>query len=121
MIPGGSSFEVGFPTRRDIGFLDFLLLYLSYSHIWLNPLVADRHFWSNIRKLGKKKKKKKKTKIIVFIFYLPLPRSNNLGKINSYFLQIWLALCNVDQAFFFFFFQFHEVSGLVVALIPKRT
>ncbi len=39
--------------------LDLLLLYLSCSQIWLNPFAADDgHFWSNIKKLEKKKKKK---------------------------------------------------------------
>jgi hypothetical protein len=38
-----------------------MLLYLSCSQIWLNPLAADRHFWCcNMRKIAKKKKKKKK-------------------------------------------------------------
>jgi hypothetical protein len=32
-----------------------LLLYLSCSQIWLNPLVGARHFWSNMRKLEKKR------------------------------------------------------------------
>jgi hypothetical protein len=36
-----------------IGFLDFLFVYMSCSQIWLNPLVADHHFWSNMRKLKK--------------------------------------------------------------------
>jgi hypothetical protein len=31
-----------------IGFLDSLRLYLFCSQIWLNPLVADCHFWSNM-------------------------------------------------------------------------
>jgi hypothetical protein len=39
-----------------IGFLDFLFFNFSCSQIWLNPLVADCHFWSNMRKLEKKKK-----------------------------------------------------------------
>jgi hypothetical protein len=45
-------------NQNVIGFLDSLFLYLSCSQIWLNPLVADHHFWTNMRKLGKKKKKK---------------------------------------------------------------
>jgi len=39
-------------------FLDFLLLYLSCSQDcqgWLNPLVGDGHFQSNMRKLEKTK------------------------------------------------------------------
>jgi hypothetical protein len=38
-----------------IGFPDFILFYLSCSQIWLNLLVADHHYWSNIRKLSKQK------------------------------------------------------------------
>jgi hypothetical protein len=33
-----------------IGFLNFLLLYLSCSQMWLNPFVADYDFWTNMRK-----------------------------------------------------------------------
>ncbi len=40
--------------QHVIWFLDFLLLYLSCSQIWLNPLVTDQHFWSNMRLLKKK-------------------------------------------------------------------
>jgi hypothetical protein len=44
-----------------------MLLYLSCSQIWLNPLAADRHFWCcNMRKIAKKKKKKKKKKKHMF-------------------------------------------------------
>jgi hypothetical protein len=31
-----------------------------YSQIWLNLLVADCHFWSNMRKFKKIQEKKKK-------------------------------------------------------------
>jgi hypothetical protein len=38
----------------------YIYIYI-YSQIWLNPLVADCHFWSNMRKIkeqtGKKIKK----------------------------------------------------------------
>jgi hypothetical protein len=40
--------------QHVLGFLDFLFFYLSYSQIWLNPVVAGRYFWSNMRKLRKK-------------------------------------------------------------------
>jgi hypothetical protein len=40
-----------------IGFLDCSFFYLSCRHIWLNILVADCHFWCNMRKLKNKKKK----------------------------------------------------------------
>jgi hypothetical protein len=32
----------------NIGFQNFLLSFMSCRQIWLNPLVADRHFWFNI-------------------------------------------------------------------------
>ncbi len=35
-----------------------LFLYLFCSQIWLNPLETDCHFWSNMKKIEKKKKKK---------------------------------------------------------------
>jgi len=52
----------GSPTCNRILRFYLFIYYLSCSQIWLNSLVADCHFWSNMRKLGKKKKKKKKKK-----------------------------------------------------------
>jgi len=43
--------------QHVIQFLDFLLLCLPCSQIWLNqanPLMTDCHFWINMRKLEKK-------------------------------------------------------------------
>jgi hypothetical protein len=48
-------------------FLDFLLLYLSCSQDcqgWLNPLVGDGHFQSNMRKL-----KKQNTHCHIFLIF----------------------------------------------------
>ncbi len=42
----------GWPTCNRIPRFPFL--YLSCSQIWLNPLVADHHFWSNMKKIEKK-------------------------------------------------------------------
>jgi hypothetical protein len=39
-----------------IGFLDFSFFYLSCRHIWLNIIVADCHFWCNMRNLKNKNK-----------------------------------------------------------------
>jgi hypothetical protein len=40
--------------QHVLGFLDILFFYLSDSQIWLNLLLANRYFWSKMRKLRKK-------------------------------------------------------------------
>ncbi len=42
--------------QHVIVFLHFPILYLSSSQIWLNPLVADHHFRSTMRRLKYKEK-----------------------------------------------------------------
>jgi hypothetical protein len=44
--------------QHFMGFLHFSFFYLFCRHIWLNIVVADCHFWCNMRKLEKKKTKK---------------------------------------------------------------
>jgi hypothetical protein len=49
----------GSPTCNNSIKKKIILLYLSCSQIWLNPLADDHHFWCcNMRKLPKKKKEK---------------------------------------------------------------
>ncbi len=50
--------------QHVIGFLDFPLLYLSCSQIWLNPLVAGNHFSSNMKKI------EKKTPLMSYLLYV---------------------------------------------------
>jgi hypothetical protein len=42
----------------------YIIYCLTCSQIWLNPLVADCHFWSNMRKF--KKIQEKKTLLYLF-------------------------------------------------------
>jgi len=74
------------PKNININIIYIYIIYcLTCSQIWLNPLVADCHFWSNMRKFkkiqekktllylfdkigGKKKKKNWLKKFIYFIF-----------------------------------------------------
>jgi hypothetical protein len=79
--------KLGQESKKQIKILkNYIYNYcLTSSQIWLNPLVADCHFWSNMRKFkkiqekktllylfdkigGKKKKKNWLKKFIYFIF-----------------------------------------------------
>jgi len=53
--------------QHVIGFLDVLFLYFSCSQIWLNPVVANCHFWSNMRKLKEKEKKPESFHILAYL------------------------------------------------------
>jgi hypothetical protein len=46
-----SSFLANRSCQHGIRFLNFLLLYLSCSQFWLNPLVADGHFWRSMERI----------------------------------------------------------------------
>jgi hypothetical protein len=78
--------KLGQESKKQIKILkNYIYNYcLTSSQIWLNPLVADCHFWSNMRKFKKiqekktllylfdkigGKKKKKKLVEEVYLFY----------------------------------------------------
>ncbi len=74
-----------------IGFLNCLLLYLSDSQIWLNPLVADCHFWCHMRKLSEKKEKRH-----WFVLYFMLVTINGVVVSNRYKLTLENMLVKQD-------------------------
>jgi hypothetical protein len=85
-----------------IGFLNFLLLYLSCSQMWLNPLVADHDFWTNMRKFEINKIRFEEKLINYIYIYIHIYRAEFL---NLFYFpvfkgsQIWLIPLVDDRQF----------------------
>jgi hypothetical protein len=92
-------------------FLDFLFVYLSCSQIWLNPLVADHHFWSNMRNLKK-------------IQWTTYSKPNTKMGVNfTFFSHFWQLKPFKISSFFYFIFLcfFGEISPVKKRLILSET
>jgi hypothetical protein len=76
--------------QHVLGFLDFLFFYLSYSQIWLNPLVATCYFWRNMRKLRKN--------TYFYAIFLKIFSKEKKGKDALKQRQVFLVVKNSQKA-----------------------